>query len=120
MTRSKKLPNIQTASLLLRIGLALVFIYAAFASLKTPKEWLGFIPQFSTKFIAADLSLKLISLFQILLAVWLLSGKWLRYSAVVALLLLLGIVALNLNLLVVTFRDIGLIFAALALMYLDI
>jgi hypothetical protein len=56
MVKNKKSSNLKAASLLLRIGLAFVFIYAAIASLETPKEWLGFIPQFSTKFIAADLS----------------------------------------------------------------
>src|SRR5258708_34558227 len=81
MVKQKITSKLAVISLILRIGLAFCFLYAAYASLKTPKEWLGFVPQFTTKFIAASTSLKLISFAQIVLSVWLLWVKWLRYSA---------------------------------------
>ncbi len=120
MVKQNKPQKLQVISLLLRVGLAFCFLYAAVFSFKNPGEWIGFVPQFTTKFVAADVSLKLISTIQIALAAWLLWGKWLRYAAALALLLLVGIVVFNLNLLVITFRDIGLAFMALALLYLDI
>jgi len=115
-----KINKLQIISLLLRVGLPFCFLYAAFFSFKNPQEWISFVPHFTTKFLAAETSLKLISSTQIVLAVWLLWGKWLRYSAAIAFLLLTGIVALNLNLMVITFRDIGLAFMALALIFLDL
>jgi uncharacterized membrane protein YphA (DoxX/SURF4 family) len=114
-----KTNKLQTVSLLLRLGLAFCFLYAAIFSFKNPQEWVSFVPKFTTGLVSADLSLKLISCIQIVLAVWLLWGKWLRYSALIAFLLLAGIVVFNLNLMVITFRDIGLAFMALALIYLD-
>ncbi len=106
-------------SLLLRIGLAFCFLYAAIFSFKNPAEWISFVPKFTTDIVPADVSLKLISSIQIVLAAWLLWGKWLRYSASIAFLLLAGIVVFNTNLMVIAFRDVGLAFMALALLYLD-
>ena len=40
-------------SLLLRVGLAVVFLYAAVASWFDPNSWLGFFPEFLTAVIPA-------------------------------------------------------------------
>ncbi len=114
-----KTANPQLASLILRIGLAAVFVYAALDAFKEPNAWISYVPAFSTKFIAAKISLDLISLSQLALALWLLTGRYLKYAAAISAVLLAGIVIFNLNTLLITFRDFGLVAAAIALIFLD-
>jgi len=105
----------EAASLLLRVGLAFVFLYAAAASLKSPQDWVGYLPQAARDLMAPETLLKLISVYELVLVLWLLSGKYLRYAAALCVMTLVGIVLSNLSIFIVTFRDIGLVFAALAL-----
>ena len=106
-------------SWLLRIGLASAFLYAGYASLVNPSDWIGYLPSFLTGVIAAATLLKIIAVYELILAVWLLSGMYVRYAAVLAALTLGSIFAVNLNQLLITFRDVGLIFAAAALAVLE-
>jgi uncharacterized membrane protein YphA (DoxX/SURF4 family) len=109
------IPKDHLASLLLRVGLASVFLFAAVSSLMHPVEWVGYLPTFLAKMHDAASLLKLFALIEIVLAVWLLSGKYLKYAAVLTSLMLVGIVLAQPSDFVVTFRDIGLVFMALAL-----
>lgn len=102
-------------ALLLRVGLAVVFVYAAVQSLMHPSEWVGYLPGFLIDHMSAELLLKVTSIFELILAVWLVSGVYVRYAALLSAALLAGIVLTTLDLLIVSFRDIGLVFAALAL-----
>lgn len=111
--------NPAVASMIIRVGLAAVFLYAAIDAFKEPNAWISFIPAFSTKFIAAKTALDLISVFQIGVAIWLVTGKYLTYTALTAIGLLAGIMVFNPETFLVTFRDIGLIAAAAALIFLD-
>lgn len=111
--------NPAVASLIIRIGLAAVLAYAAIDSFREPQAWLGYVPGFTTKFVAAKTSLDIISVGQLVLAVWLLVGKFLKIAAGVAALLLIGIIVLNGSSLLITFRDVGLAAAALALIFLE-
>ncbi len=106
-------------SWLLRIGLAAVFLYAAVDAFREPQAWIFYVPHFTTHFISAKTSLDAISVAQIVLAVGLLVGKYLRVLAVISVALLGGIVIFNLNTLLLTFRDIGLLFMALALFFVE-
>ena len=100
---------------LLRIGLATVFLYAVISSTLNPSDWVGFMPSFATKIVEAATLLKVFSIFELFLSLWLLSGFYTRYAALVAAVMLAGIVFTNFSLFAISFRDIGLIFAALAL-----
>ncbi|GAC1391409.1 MAG: hypothetical protein NVSMB46_03860 [Candidatus Saccharimonadales bacterium] len=113
-----KTRNIKIAELMLRIGLAVIFIYASISAFKIPNAWISYIPDFTTHLIPAKVSLDIISVVQLILAVVLLSGRWLKYAAIVSMMLLIGITVFNLNTLLITFRDIGLFFAAVALYFL--
>jgi uncharacterized membrane protein YphA (DoxX/SURF4 family) len=104
-------------ALLLRVGLASVFAYAAISSFVTPSDWVGFLPRFALHIGSTEVLLKLFSSFEIMLALWLLSGKLVKYAALVSAVLLAGIVVLNPKLLPITFRDVGLAFAAAALWF---
>lgn len=115
----KSINNINITSWVLRIGLAIVFLYAGISSLQHPLEWVGFLPGFMTKVIAATTLIKVFAIYELGLAVWLISGKLIRYSALLCTLTLAGIVITNPGQLITTFRDIGLAFMALALIFLD-
>lgn len=102
-------------ALLLRVGLATVLAYAAISSFASPEDWVGYFPGFMTDLVDSDLLLKLFSMLELSLAVWLLSGWRLELAGLACAVMFSGIVAANLALLEITFRDIGLVFASLAL-----
>ena len=104
-----------TSSLLLGIGLAFVFAYAAVSSFMHPFEWVGYVPTFLTRFAAPATLVKLIALYELFLAAWLLSAKYRKYAALLSAVTLAGIIVLNWGQMIVTFRDVGLLFMALAL-----
>lgn len=107
------------ASLLLRIGLAAVLLYASVSSFVTPSDWIGYLPHFLTSHIAGASLLHFFSVYEMALAVWLLSGFYLRYAAALAAATFTGIILTNLGLLIVTFRDITMVFASLALIFIE-
>lgn len=113
----KKLENTNVSSWLLRVGLAFVFAYAGVGSLQHPLEWVGFLPAFMTKHVAATTLIKFFAVYELALAAWLLSGKYLRYAGLLAALTLAGIVVTNPSQLITTFRDVGLACMALALAF---
>lgn len=103
------------ASLSLRIGIAVTFAYAALASFRNLENWIGFFPSFMLNIIPETILLTSFSAVEIILAIWLLSGKWTLYAALVSAALFLGITVTNLGVLDLVFRDVGLGFAAIAL-----
>jgi uncharacterized membrane protein YphA (DoxX/SURF4 family) len=105
----------QLAPFLLRLGLAIVFAYAAISSLMHPDQWVGYLPSFIARTHDATNILRLFSVMEIGLAVWLLSGKFVRYAALLTTAMLAGIIVAQPGDLIITFRDIGLLFMALAL-----
>ncbi|HSW37697.1 MAG TPA: DoxX family membrane protein [Candidatus Saccharimonadales bacterium] len=104
--------------LLLRVGLATVFLYASISSFKNPQDWVGYLPRFLKDMLPAGTLLKLFSVYEISLAIWLLSGKFVKYAGLLSALTLSGIVLANFSLFAISFRDIGLIFASLALVFI--
>lgn len=102
-------------ALLLRLGLALILLYAAISSFVSPREWLGYMPAALTDRFSADILLKIFSVYELLLAGWLLSGVYTRYAALLVAATLAGIVITNFELFMITFRDMALILACLAL-----
>ncbi len=103
------------AATLLRWGLAFVFLYAAIASLRHPDVWAEYLPQFLTNLIPSNLLLTGFSVYELALTVWLFSGKKLVWAAMVSAVTLAGITLANPSILDITFHDIGLAMAALAL-----
>lgn len=102
-------------ALLLRVGLAFVFLYAGLGSLLHPREWTGYLPTTLTDHIDKMVLIKFLGVYELVLAVWLLSGMWVQYAALLAAATLGGILVSNPHALLITFRDVGLLFAALAL-----
>ncbi|KKT55713.1 hypothetical protein A3G55_01145 [Candidatus Giovannonibacteria bacterium RIFCSPLOWO2_12_FULL_44_25] len=79
------------ANFLLRVGLAVVFFYAATAAYLEPHNWIGFLPSY----FRMSLVLALFSAYQIVLALWLLSGKAAFWSALLSAATLLAIIFQN-------------------------
>jgi len=79
--------------LFLRIGLAFVFIYAGIGAFVNPESWIGFIPSFLGEYDSIVLSMHIV--FNLLLGLWLLSGKWRFYSASVSAVALFVITIFN-------------------------
>ena len=100
---------------ILRWGLAFVFFYAAIASVARPERWAMYVPSFITFIIAPQSFLVVFSLYELVLAGFLFSGKKLFWSSLFAMLTFAAIVAVDFSLMVIVFTDIGLAFAALAL-----
>ncbi|HSX05087.1 MAG TPA: DoxX family membrane protein [Candidatus Saccharimonadales bacterium] len=115
---SKNLHNPNMAQWLLRIGLAAVFAYAGVRSLQRPLEWAGYLPGFLLNSGHAVGVVKSFAVFELLVAAWLLAGKCLRLAALMAFLMLAGILVSTPSQLIITFRDIGLAAMAAALFFL--
>lgn len=103
------------SQLLLRIGIAVVFLYAAISAFIDPNEWIGFLPPLITENFKAETVLHIFSVIELVLAAWLLSGAYVRWAALFAAAMLSGIVVSNFSIFQISFRDIAIIFAALAL-----
>ncbi|MDO8516257.1 MAG: DoxX family membrane protein [bacterium] len=106
-------------SLLLRIGLASVFLYAGIAAFIEPDSWIGYLPMFLRKMFPAELLLMGFSTVEILLSLWLLSGKKILYAAAFSSCMLLGIIVANFGAMDIIFRDFAILFSALALVVLS-
>jgi uncharacterized membrane protein YphA (DoxX/SURF4 family) len=111
-------PSSDTLALLaLRVGLAIVFLYAVIDGALHPADWTGYFPSFLTTHISAEVLLKIFELVELVVAVLLIAGLYVRYVALLSTLMLLGIVVTNFHLLPISFRDIGLALASLALFF---
>ena len=100
------------AILLLRIGLAITFLYASVSSLLWPEAWLWYIPVWLQNLLPSQIQLTVHAIFELTLAIWLLTGWKTFYPALLYALDLLIIILLNISAMDVIFRDFGLLFAA--------
>ena len=100
----------------MRLAVAFPLLYVAFGFWKNPDAWLGYIPSFVQSFgVPQNILLTAIMTVHVILALWILSGWRLFFSALIAAVFFTSIVYFNLNQLDVLFRDIALALAALAL-----
>ena len=102
-------------ALLLRIGLAFTFLYAALSGFFEPDSWIGFFPEWLRATFPPYPLLTAFGIFEIALAFWLLSGKYIYWAAHIYALTMVGIVIFNPGAFIITFRDVGLAFAGWAL-----
>jgi len=110
--------RIKTSSFFLRSGIATVFLYAAIASFFQPDAWVGFFPFWLRNLISENFLLVSFSIYQLVLAGWLLSGKKIVFAAELSGLTLLSIIVANYGFLDVLFRDIAILFSAIGLIAL--
>src|SRR3989338_9632270 len=104
----------------LQLGLAFVFLYAGISMLQNPQNWIGFVPPWlEFGFITRELFLYANGFLEILLGLAFLLGRWQKQIGWFAFLHLLLIVFVNGEAgFLITFRDVGLSFSALAYAYI--
>jgi uncharacterized membrane protein YphA (DoxX/SURF4 family) len=113
------LANKKIVSWLLRGALALVFLYASISSFLGPQDWVGYFPSFLRNIVPDAVLLPFFSVYELALAMWLLSGWLTKYAALLAAATLAGIVAFNFQLFLITFRDMALVLTAVGLFFLE-
>jgi uncharacterized membrane protein YphA (DoxX/SURF4 family) len=103
--------------IILRISLALVFLWFGINQLYSPSQWTDFVPDFIGKIIPANTAVILNSSLEVLLGLALLVGFYTRLSALALGVHLFGI-ALSIGFSAIAIRDYGLALATLALLFL--
>ncbi len=106
-------------SLLLRVGLAIVFIYAAIASLLEPSNWVGYIPNFVEFIVSKNVFLLIFSIYEIILGIALLSNYRTFLFSVLSNITILFIVLGNIFVFDIVFRDVAILFMSFALSVLS-
>ena len=108
------------ADIILRAGVAFAFLYPAINALFEPYTWLGYFPQF-IRVQAQALGIPELALLhvfgavEVIIALSILSGWRVFWPSVVACAMLVAIVIFNWSEFPVTFRDLSIAAAALAL-----
>lgn len=103
------------ATLILRVGVAFAFLYPPIDAFLNPYSWTGYFPAFMHGFVPDLLLLHAFGALEIVLALWILSGRKIFWPSLAASVLLIVIVCFNLPQLEVLFRDLSIAAMALAL-----
>lgn len=109
----------KTVLLLLRLGLAFVFMYPAISALFYPDNWIGYFPGFLLKIFPQMFLLISFSALEIILALSLLTGWKVKWASLTAAIILAAIVIFDFGIIDVVFRDAGLAAMALTLWFLS-
>ena len=102
-------------SFLLRSGLAIAFLYAGISSFLNPTNWIGFVPNFIELIIPKEIFLIIFSAYEILLGAGLLFDYKTFTLSILSSATLFLILFGNIMNLEILFRDIAILFMALAL-----
>ena len=113
----RSLAAVLSPIVLLRIGLGLTLLYAAVRALADPMTWIGFVPSWVAAVLPAATLLAIHAVAELLVGGALIVGRWVRAASFIAFLDFAAIlIAYGID--EVTFRDFGLLFAALALFFI--
>jgi cobalamin biosynthesis protein CobD/CbiB len=105
----------QRSTVLLRIAIAFAFLYPPFDSYFHPLSWISFFPPFMQGHVSDGMLLFGWGVLEVIIAVWILSGKKIFIPSLAATILLLAIVAFNLTMFEIVFRDVSLALVAATL-----
>ena len=103
------------AWLIIRIGVAFCFFYAAIAGFLDPQSWVGWFPKFMRDLIPELLLLKLWGMYELVTGFWILSGKKIFWPSLLASFSLAGLIVFNFNVMDVIFRDVTILATTIAL-----
>jgi cobalamin biosynthesis protein CobD/CbiB len=103
--------------ILLRLALALAFIYPPISAHFAPYDWIGYFPSFMRNIVSDQTLLGAWGILELVIGVWILSGKRIFIPSVLAAVLLVSIVLFNPSQFEVVFRDLSIAFVALALAF---
>jgi hypothetical protein len=110
--------NERLISFLLRAGIATALMYAGTAALLDPFSWVGFLPYWIEAVMPRGVVLTAFSIYEIFLALWLLTSKRAFLASGLSSATIFFIIAFNVASLDIVFRDVPILFASLALMAL--
>jgi len=103
--------------ILLRISLALVFLWFGISQLYAPLNWIGFVPTLLSSLYSVHVLVILNGLVEVILGLMMIFGVYLRFAS-----LLLGVhltmIGLSIGYMAVAVRDIGLGLAILAVFFI--
>jgi len=102
------------APTIIRLGLGLVFFLIGLDQLSKPDNWLSWLPQFITQISPPQTLILAIGIFNIIVGALLILGLFTKLASLLAGLHLLGII-LTAGYSDITIRDMGLLFAAIAI-----
>jgi uncharacterized membrane protein YphA (DoxX/SURF4 family) len=108
------------AHLLLRIGLAFAFLFPPLNAFFDPDSWIGYFPPFLHGILPDLVMLHGFGIVEILIALWIFSGKHIFWPCLLAAIMLLTIIVFNTAEFQVLFRDLSIITIALALALLNL
>ncbi len=97
----------RTANLLARVGVAFAFLYPPIDALFDPYSWLGYFPKFMHGILPDMVLLHSFGVVEMLIALWIISGKKIFLPSVVATLMLVAIVLFNPQDFQIVFRDVS-------------
>ena len=105
----------KAADIVLRAGVAFAFLFPAVNALFDPVSWFAYFPSFVRGLAPEPVLLHGFGLLEVLIALWILSGKNIFWPCMAATLILLAIIATSFGDFQVLFRDLSIAAAALAL-----
>lgn len=111
--------NQQISSLLIRMGLAFVFLYAALFMTLSPEKYIDYFPPFMRELVPGYLLLHAFAIFEVVLSFLLIIGKFTFITAIISFLTMLVLTVVNLDRFPVLFRNVSIILSALALAFMS-
>ena len=103
------------AFVILRVSMALVFLYFGFQQVYSPDSWTSFVPEFAIlSGMTANNIVMINGVLELILGSFLIVGIYVRFSALILSLHLIGI-AISIGFTPLGIRDFGIAFATLAL-----
>lgn len=118
--RKTELSKTELAKWLLRFGLAFVFVYATIEIYINPQNFLKYTPKSVLTYVPLDFFLNAFGVVELAVAVWLVSGWKGEYPALLSFMMMVGIVAFNMEHFQVLFRNVAIAFGSLALVCLEL
>lgn len=109
----------RTAEVLLRLGVAFAFLYPPINAFIDPYAWVGYFPMFVKVLAPEMLLLHVFGVVEIIIGLWILSGRRIFLPSALATVLLAMIVLFNVGDFQVLFRDVAIALMALALAVLN-
>lgn len=117
MKQELRITNVRrdVGNFVLRLGVAFAFVYAAVAGFVDPDSWVGYFPNFIRSLVPEYTLLALWGVVELVLGLWILSGKHIFWPSLAASLSLAGLILTNLGTMDIIFRDVTILAATITL-----